>query len=199
MTKKLRKTVRTVTINNIVHLINNVVYYRNLSSQREVGFAGGKKIILDDTIETLHAELPEFYPVTHKSGSIYYINPFAVQDISLNPVSSNYVFHYAGVKIEVTDNTALTDFNTAVNKTIDAASANYHVSKGEDLIIADTSGIIITLPEDADVFKTVTIVNTSNGTVTITPENTLMNQATGTLAAGDSWTLYLDGTNWIII
>ena len=72
----------------------------------------------------------------------------------------------------------------------------------DDLIVASTSGITITLL-DATFFeegsKTFTVKNTSGGTITITSPNLIDGTASLVTGINDSYTFITDGVNWIII
>jgi hypothetical protein len=79
---------------------------------------------------------------------------------------------------------------------------NYTALFTDDLIVASSSGITITLL-DSNFFssggKTYTVKNTSSGTVTITSPNLIDGVASLVIGINDSYTFITDGVNWIII
>ena len=75
--------------------------------------------------------------------------------------------------------------------------ANHTVTEGDDLIVANTSGITVTL---ADFGKTITIKNNTAGNITIDGgDYTIEGSNTITSASTESYTLILVDTEWLVI
>lgn len=96
------------------------MYFRDLSTERQVGFTGNrKKITTTETLNELKGKLPEFYKITHTSGDIYYLNPTSIMKVSYD--DSNYlVLDMPGFTLVDTNADALANFNNA--RMLDKAS-----------------------------------------------------------------------------
>lgn len=132
---------RIVTIDSVDYFSNQVVYFEDLGSTREIVLVGKRKLSSTTTLAALQALFPEFYAATQTSGDTIYLNPSTVENVKAN--GSNYDFYYPGVTVTVTDATAAMDLVAASGVQLEASGT---LTSAEILALNATPITLISAP-----------------------------------------------------
>lgn len=196
---------RIIIINSKPIQVASIYAITDDGSSRRVYYSDGY-VSTTDTVSTLTNSIPEIETFTSIGGDTLYINAVSVKKVANTSSDTGVTIYTNGSSFQVND--TLANVVDQINAGIEAGqftittvdtSVDYTILPQDDLVIVDTSDVTITLPETPA--KPVSVKNTSAGTITLSPNgsDTIQGDTSGIISSNSSWTVYLDGTNWILI
>lgn len=191
---------RIITIGGVDIKLQDLAFIYDTGTLRKVYF-DDTYTTTTDTISTIQGDIPELTTLTDKNGMTVYVNPISLEKIAYT-ANNEVVLLFSNTKLVINSPSAadvIDTLNSGLNSSIITVttSVDYVVETDVQVVFVDTAGVTITIP--ATRTSEVTVINTSNGSITVDPiTNTIAGNDTGTVTAGSSWDLILNNTNWIL-